>query len=289
MLAPLTARAGDPAAAPKVPPPAPEAPLTDAPAGTGATAPAEPVTSAETAPAAAPAAPPTTAAPAVSTPAPAPSGWEGESAKDRMSASMYPHETEKVTVDLRGDEGDTFYAWLGDGRATSNATVQIGGEVFEQLCDAPCSAQLPTGRNRIAVARGGSPVVANQDVTLYAPTTLTAKYSSYAAQRIIGTLLLVGGSVGALTLILTAPECEKDPSNVQEPEKCNNTQEYIGFGVGVAGVVAGSLLLIKGDDVEVAIAPGVRGSAPAPTGSRGYEAKDRLADALKGFQLSVRF
>jgi hypothetical protein len=88
---------------------------------------------------------------------------------------------------------------------------------------------------------------------------------------------------------LTAPECEKDPSNVQEPEKCNNTQEYIGFGVGVAGVVAGSLLLIKGDELEVAIAPGVRSSAPAATGSRGYDAKDRLADALKGFQLSVRF
>jgi hypothetical protein len=202
---------------------------------------------------------------------------------------MYPHETEKITVDLRGDEGDTFYAWLGDGRATSNATVQIGGEVFEQLCDAPCSTRLPAGRNRIAVARGGSPVVADQDITLYAPTTLTARYSSYAAQRIVGTLLLVGGSVGALTLILTAPECEKDPSNVQEPEKCDNTQEYIGFGVGVAGVVAGSLLLLKSDELEVAIAPGARGSAPAPSGFRGNDAKDRIADALKGFQLSVRF
>lgn len=202
---------------------------------------------------------------------------------------MYPHETEKISVDLRGEEGDTFYAWLGDGRATSNATLQIGGEVFEQLCDAPCSAQLPTGRNRIAVARGGSPVVAGQDITLYAPTTLTAHYSSYAAQRIIGTLLLVGGSVGALALILTAPECEKDPSNVQEPEKCNNTQEYIGFGVGVAGVVGGSLLLLKGDELEVAIAPGAGGSPSAPTGSRGYNAKDKLADAFKGFQLSVRF
>jgi hypothetical protein len=202
---------------------------------------------------------------------------------------MYPHETEKIIVDLRGEEGDTFYAWLGDGRTTSNATTQIGGEVFEQLCDAPCTAKLPTGRNRIAVARGGSPVVASQDITLYAPTTLTAQYSSYTLQRVLGTLILVGGSVGGLALILTAPECERDPANPSARLKCDNTQEYIGIGLGIASVVGGSLLLIKGDELEVSIAPGAGGSGPAPASSRGRSGKEKLADALEGLQIRVRF
>jgi len=198
---------------------------------------------------------------------------------------MRPKETDKITVNLRGDEGDTFYAWLGDGRATSKATLLIDGEVYEQLCDAPCTAQLPAGRNRIAVARGGSPVAANQDVTLYAPTTLTANYSSYGAQRILGALVLVGGSVGALALILTAPECKENPSNPSELE-CNNTQEYIGFGVGVVGVVAGALLLLKNDELEVALTPGAPAAA---TGARGLRGTEYFADRLKGLSLSLRF
>jgi hypothetical protein len=191
-----------------------------------------------------------------------------------------------VAVTLRGDEGDTFYAWVGDGRATSNATLLIDGVVYEQLCDAPCNTKLPAGRNRIAVARGGSPVVANRDVTLYGPTTLTADYSSYGFQRVLGTLVLVAGTAGGVALILTAPECKEDPTDLSKPLECDNTQEVIGLGVGVGSIAIGTLLLLKNDEVELGIGPGTGAALQSPPGSSGIE---RLADSLKGLQLSGRF
>jgi hypothetical protein len=279
-LAPLTARAGDPAAPAKIPPPPPDAPLTDPPAEAPAATEAAPASASAEATEAGSAPAPATQ----STPAPRPPGWEGESAKDRLSASMNPHDKETIKVELRGNEGDTFYAWLGGGRAASHDTLQIDGEVFEQLCDSPCTAQLPAGRNRIAVARGGSPVVAHEDVTIYAPTTLTANYSSYAFQRILGAVVLVGGSVAGIALVFTAPECKDNPTDPQKPQVCKTAQKYAGIGVGVGSVVVGSLLLLKDDELEVSLAPG----SPA-TGSQGRSARDQLADSLKGFQLNVRF
>lgn len=216
-------------------------------------------------------------------PRPAPKGWEGESAKDRLGAAQ-PDEADKIEVSLRGEEGDTFYAWVGDGRSTSNPTLLIDGAVYEQLCDAPCTAKLPPGRNRLAVSQGGSPVVANNEITLYGPSTLTADYSSYTGQRLLGTLVLVGGSVAGVALILTAPDCKEDPTDLSKPLECNNTQEYIGVGVGVASIVGGTLLLLKNDEVELSLSPG--SGAPAPQGSVGFE---RLSGALQGLQFSGRF
>jgi hypothetical protein len=209
-----------------------------------------------------------------------------------MTQSAQADQSEKIPVKLQGEKGDEFYAWVGDGRSTSsNATELINGEVYEHLCSAPCEAKLPVGRNRIAVASGGSPVVASRDITLYAPTTLTAHYSSYSAQRILGTLVLVAGSVGGVALIFTAPACKEDPTDLTKPLHCTYTQQIIGTAVGVASVVVGSLLLLKSDRVEVSIAAGAptAGSLPLEQTGHGMAALDTLRAGLSGLSFSGRF
>jgi hypothetical protein len=207
-----------------------------------------------------------------------------------MTESMRADDSEKVDVILQGAKGDEFYAWVGNGRATnSDATELLNGQVYERLCRAPCTAKLPLGHNRIAVASGGSPVVADHDVTIYGPSTLKAQYSSYGAQRVLGTLVLVGGAAAGVALVFTAPACKEDPNDPNSPGHCTYTQQIAGVGVGVAGVVVGSLLLLKSDEVEVSLAPGApSGSAPSPAiGHVG--ALDRLRAGLGGLTLSGRF
>lgn len=166
------------------------------------------------------------------------------------------HGTE-ARLQLRG-EGLTFHRKAGTGSGSGYAngqSVTIITNVYESMCSAPCDVSMPRGKYTLALSKDGQPIEADP-VDIQGDGTLEGTYTSRTGVRIAGIFVVVGGVAGGLALAFSGETGEL------------GTEFYLGNTIMLAGVIAGTLMIMTPDKAEIRFIPGAPVSLTHPSDLR---------------------
>jgi hypothetical protein len=150
---------------------------------------------------------------------------------------------------------------------------------YKYICTAPCDARLLPSESRLALSLlSAHPVEVKDPVVVSAATTLRGTYRSYATLRTVGiTTLIVGVIVGAVVASVGGRDVEQNAG--------------VGWGLvaggsaaGIGAAIAGSVMLLKKDQVTIEILPYAVSRIRALPGL----ANERAADLPTGHRLELR-
>lgn len=138
---------------------------------------------------------------------------------------------------------------------------------WSPICTAPCATSVPSGTQRLALAKdGGPPVVAEETLTIRAPATIHGHYVDRSSERAAGAVVGIGGGLVGAILTLASVRAE-DVCDVAgdcyRRELVDGPMMVTGIGVLVGSVIAGSVLAAERDEAHVTIEPFVASSLPA--------------------------
>jgi hypothetical protein len=185
-------------------------------------------------------------------------------------------------VKLEADDNDiTFHVRTGTAQgyvsgwsSTSGGSGAWGAatqvEAYEQLCTAPCTAEIENGDQRFALSKAdGKPVAGDGRVSIHGPATIHGKYESYTGTRAVGWLLVLGGAVVVAASPFVAkndcPTPDYSSAAYRSADPCEpfNTGIFIGMlAAGGAVSLVGILLALKSDESHFTVSPGVASATP---------------------------
>lgn len=189
----------------------------------------------------------------------------------RMRFRQEGDDGENVMFHIRtATQTGTFYgggAWGGRGGTFGGALI---ADSYSPICAAPCIADVPAGKHKLALSiAGGAPVAVDGLVDVGTSSTLTGRYKSYAGLRAAGWATVVGGAV----LMVAAPFVTKNDCEYAD-DGCEAYDKGLLIGLVAGGgvaTIAGLLMALKGDEASVSLSPGVAG-AKAPRSIVSHEA-----------------
>ncbi|HXX68332.1 MAG TPA: hypothetical protein VEK07_14170 [Polyangiaceae bacterium] len=118
--------------------------------------------------------------------------------------------------------------------------------LYSRVCSAPCTAQLPVGVHRLAVAKAGSPpVAASEAISIDGPAVVHADYVDRTGLRAAGWIIGLGGTIGGVVMISVA--------TVDQHTACYADGFCYSYGRGEGGLVAGGIALIVGSAIAGSI------------------------------------
>jgi hypothetical protein len=135
----------------------------------------------------------------------------------------------------------------------------ISAEGFQQVCTAPCTAQLANGSHKFAISRpDGKEAVSEMPVTIQGPSTVHGEYRSRSGLRTGGVLLVVLGG----GLITAAPFIACDSGSAASCRRLDMGKLAALTVLGGLGVVVGVVMITKHDKAVITVEPGVTARSP---------------------------
>jgi hypothetical protein len=205
-----------------------------------------------------------------------------------VSDAPYAH-VKLVSKDARV----AFHVRTGTGHGTTSGTVwsarsgvgayegTTDSETYQRICDAPCTARIQTGRQKLALSSGeGAPVAVEEPVNLSGPATIEGQYRSNAGFRAAGLgMLFVGTGALVAGAVVIKDRCDHD-------EHCNREPYVEIAAAGLFMGLMGAILVSFPDVATVTVTPGV----PAAQWRPGMlVAEGARAEAPMGLTVSLRF
>lgn len=191
---------------------------------------------------------------------------------------------------LRSTQSDvTFHVRTGTASgATTSGALDTGGRIgggvgtvtvssWTPICTAPCTATIASGSYTLGLSRGTGPVVAHEDlVRVNGPTTLSGAYKSRLGARIAGYVVLALG-LGAGGYLMVHANGNDDSEELAA-----------GGAITALSLVAGIVLVTRGDDAVIKLIPGTAGTR-LPGRPSGGEPRATMALPPSGATLSASF
>jgi hypothetical protein len=190
-------------------------------------------------------------------PAPAPEHPASAAAPSPQVIARVKEDQAPVHFTHEGDEPIAFHVRTG----TQTGTISggwgrtISADSYEQICSAPCTADLQKGTHKLALSRSdGKPIGVSELVTVDGPSTVSGTYESFAGMRTAGWIMAVAG--GALAIggtFASYNDCEGDPY-------CDSLNEGVLVGTVAGGMVlllTGYFFTVKSDEATLTVQPGV--------------------------------
>jgi hypothetical protein len=206
------------------------------------------------------------AVPREATPAPAAASFPAATAAPAAPAAPAPP---RVIATVKGDQAPINFTHEGEdpiafhvrtGTQTAAVSGGWGGrtisvDAYEQICSAPCTADMRKGTHKLALSRSdGKPLGVEELVTIDGPATMNGTYESFSGMRTAGWLLVLGGAVTMVVGPLAAlKDCGDD-------FLCDDFDEGVAIAMVAAGGVAmitGFIFAFKSDKATVTVQPGV--------------------------------
>lgn len=201
---------------------------------------------------------------------------------------------EEARVELRteGEEQLTFHLRTSMALA-GGAGAGAMARGYDEVCTAPCSANLPAGTHTFALSGArGRPIESEEATRIPAgPSTVIGTLHSERSTRIGGWVILGAGAAAGAGLMVagaTANDCESYASTDCEP--VNGTLLALGGGVALASTIIGVVLGTRSDTVQIRVVPGTAGGVRSV--SRHTSAADPRLDGHavpRGLTLVGRF
>jgi hypothetical protein len=186
----------------------------------------------------------------------------------------------KVAVHFDANEEEVAFMLKRDG-----GSGEQGGYTY--LCVAPCDTPLPKGAAHIGLSLlGGDVLDAKEAVVLEADATLRGTYRSRAAIRALGVGSIVGGAVLGSLIASTGGAL------IAQNGPLGWGFLIGGSALGLGGVVAGTVMLLKQDTATIELVPQLSSQPAVPDSSdRPEAARDRRGQTPvgEGLALRVRF
>jgi hypothetical protein len=158
--------------------------------------------------------------------------------------------------------GETVIDFRGDPSVTLWSRPRGAAGEFRPLCVAPCTARLPPGAHALALSHDdGSPRDADT-VVAGGYTTMTGAYESRGLLRAGGLALGLTSLLLGAYLLATSVQPIACPHNVNCADAGPDPAHILpAFGLLVAGVPIGIVLLTKRDRATISVAPGASTTA----------------------------
>jgi hypothetical protein len=156
---------------------------------------------------------------------------------------------EMARLELEADRpGVTFHRHVGSSQGYVRRSGRVVLDNFEQLCTAPCTAEVPAGTHRLAVSTRGSKRVlpTPKEMVLNGDMAVDARIKSNAGVRATGVVLMLASLVGGLAIAAhSQQQCYSS--------SCVNTYPHRGAGtaVGVLGMLVGLVLSGTPDQASI--------------------------------------
>jgi len=138
--------------------------------------------------------------------------------------------------------------------------AQAFAPIYSRLCSAPCTAQLPVGMYRLAVAKpGGPPVAAPDPISIGGPSVVHADYVDRSGLRAAGWVIGLGGTIGGVVMISVATVdyhtiCYGD-GFCYSYGRVEGGLVAGGIGLIVGSAIAGSILATRRDEAHLVVTP----------------------------------
>ena len=142
--------------------------------------------------------------------------------------------------------------------------------LYSPVCRGPCTAQLPPGMHRFALAKGGRIVPVRGAVVVNGPAILRGEYLDRSALRATGLIIGVAGTVGGFIMVVASAQngavCDVNGICVSRG-MTDVPLLAVGVSVLVASAVVGSILTFQHDGARITVEPLVLPSHAAREGA----------------------